>query len=447
MLRSMYSGISGVRTHQTMMDVVGNNIANVNTAGFKSSSTVFQDVLSQTMQGAGAPANGAGGTNPAQVGLGVKLGAISTNFAQGASQLTGRATDLAIQGDGFFAVQQGGENLYTRSGSFSFDANGQLVTPSGASVMGWSATAGAINPNGPLEPVRLPIGQTLPPVETGTVRLGGNLPDTAFDATKPPVQITNGVTIYDGQGTPIKLSLTFTQSADEKWLVSASALDPTGAPKDLGTPVTTSFTTDGATGVKTYTSTGGTSLTWTPSDPSATPAVEGFFNLDAITLTEAQLDGVGTFAGDVTVALGTAGEPMTQYAGSNSIAALEQDGAAIGALQSFTISPNGTVMGIFSNGMQEAVAQIAMANFANPGGLEKVGGSMYRPSPNSGLVQVGVAGDGGRGTLSGGTIEMSNVDLAQEFTNLIVAQRGFQANSRVISSSDELLQDLVNLKR
>jgi flagellar hook protein FlgE len=138
---------------------------------------------------------------------------------------------------------------------------------------------------------------------------------------------------------------------------------------------------------------------------------------------------------------------MTQYAGQSSLAALEQDGSGIGTLQSFTISPDGTVVGVFSNGMNGPVAQIALANFANPGGLEKVGGSMFRPSANSGLVQTGLAGTGGRGLLSGGTVEMSNVDLAQEFTNLIVAQRGFQANSRVISSSDELLQDLVNLKR
>jgi flagellar hook protein FlgE len=417
MLRSMYSGISGLRTHQTMMDVVGNNIANVNTAGYKSSSTVFQDVLSQTLQGAGAPANGAGGTNPAQVGLGVKLGAISTNFAQGATQLTGRATDLAIQGDGFFAVQQGGENLYTRSGSFNFDANGQLVTPSGASVLGWAAQAGVVNPNGPLEPVRLPIGQTLPPVQTGTVRLGGNIPDTTYDAAADPVSITNGVTIYDSQGAPIKLSVTYTQTADDAWSVEATAPNADGSTPDAVV--------------------GSGTLTW----DSAT----GTFAESDMTL--APTGAVGVFTEPVTVLFGTPEEPMTQYAGSNSVSALEQDGAAIGALQSFTISPNGTVMGIFSNGMQEAVAQIAMANFANPGGLEKVGGSMYRPSPNSGLVQTGIAGEGGRGTLSGGTVEMSNVDLAQEFTNLIVAQRGFQANSRVISSSDELLQDLVNLKR
>ena len=430
MLRSMYSGISGLRTHQTMMDVVGNNIANVNTAGYKGSSTVFQDVLSQTLQGASAPRAGDGGTNPAQVGLGVKLGAISTNFAQGASQATGRATDMAIQGDGFFAVQQGAETLYTRAGSFNFDANGLLVTPSGASVLGWPANGGVVNPNGPLQPVRLPIGQTLPPSQTSAVRLGGNLPASAFDPADPaatPTVISTGVTVYDAQGAPIKLSLTFTQSGTDTWTVKATApaADGSGDVEINGDP--------------------GETITWTPPDTTVMPNVPGSFDVKELSLTMPGT--VGTFGADVVVALGDDAEPMTQFAGVASAAALEQNGAAMGSLQSFTIGPDGTVMGVFSNGLREPVAQIALANFTNPGGLEKVGGSMFRESPNSGLVQVGVSGTGGRGTLAGGTVEMSNVDLAQEFTNLIVAQRGFQANSRVISSSDELLQDLVNLKR
>jgi flagellar hook protein FlgE len=417
MLRSMYSGISGLRSHQTMMDVVGNNIANVNTTGYKSSATVFQDVLSQTIQGAGTPQDGRGGTNPAQVGLGVRVAGINTNFAQGASQATGRATDLAIQGDGFFAVRQGNENVYTRSGSFNFDANGSLVTSSGAIVQGWLAQDGVVNPNGPLEDIRLPIGQTLPPQQTANVRLGGNLP-AGYDAAAPTV-VSPGITVYDAQGEPIKVSVTFTQTSDNNWNVVATAPHKDGVSPDV---VLAS-----------------TPLTWDPATAT--------FSVDDLVLPEATLDDAGTFNGPITVALGTPEEPMTQYAGQNSLAALEQDGAGIGALQSFTISPDGTVVGVFSNGQNQPVGQIALANFANPGGLEKIGNSAYRPTGNSGLVQTGVAGAGGRGVLSGGTLEMSNVDLAQEFTNLIVAQRGFQANSRIISASDELLQDLVNLKR
>ena len=415
MLRSMYSGISGLRNHQTMMDVVGNNIANVNTAGYKGSSTVFQDVLSQTLQGANAPRGAAAGTNPAQVGLGARLGGISTNWAQGATQLTGRATDLAIQGDGFFAVRQGGETLYTRAGSFNFDSNGTLVTPNGGTVLGWPAVDGVVNPNGPLAPVRLPVGQTLPPTQTEEVRLGGNLPADAEEGTT----IVNSINLFDAQGKVVPLTVTYVKDATENsWTVTGTM-----------PPLT------GTTPVNAFTQT----LAWDPDTAT--------FGSDEIVIPAASLADAGIFGNDVTVALGDGTEPMTQFAGTNSISALEQDGAAMGSLQSFSISPDGTVMGVFSNGMREPVAQIALANFANPGGLEKVGGSLYRPSANSGLVQVGISGTGGRGTLSGGTIEMSNVDLAQEFTNLIVAQRGFQANSRVISSSDELLQDLVNLKR
>ena len=417
MLRSMYSGISGLRSHQTMMDVVGNNIANVNTTGYKSSATVFQDVLSQTLQGAGAPANGRGGTNPAQVGLGVKVAGINTNFQQGASQSTGRATDLAIQGDGFFAVRQGQESIYTRSGSFNFDQSGTLVSSTGAVVQGWLARDGVVNPNGPLEDIRLPIGQTLAPEQTVNVRFGGNIPATPYDAARPVV-LNPGVTVYDAQGMPIKVSLSFTQTGDNSWDVVATAPATDGS----GDAVL-----------------GSTSINWDPELQD--------FDVDALVLDEVGLDQAGTFNGSMTLALGTLDEPLTQFAGQNSLAALEQDGSGIGTLQSFTISPDGTVVGVFSNGQNEPVGQIALANFANPGGLEKVGGSAYRPTVNSGLVQTGTAGSGGRGMLSGGTLEMSNVDLAQEFTNLIVAQRGFQANSRVISASDELLQDLVNLKR
>src|SRR6185437_8280574 len=147
MLRSLFSGISGLRAHQQMMDVTGNNIANVNTAGYKSSQSIFEDTLSQMMKSAGAPQAGNGGTNPAQVGLGVRSAGISTNFSQGATQATGKTTDLMINGDGFFVVRNGAENLYTRAGSFSFDANGSLVNPDGMTVQGWNATNGVINTN------------------------------------------------------------------------------------------------------------------------------------------------------------------------------------------------------------------------------------------------------------------------------------------------------------
>ena len=417
MLRAMYSGVSGLRSYQTMMDVVGNNISNSNTAGFKSSQTVFQDRLSQVLQGAGQPAGG-GGTNPASVGLGVRLASTPTSFVQGGLQVTGRNTDLSIQGDGFFAVNFGGETLYTRAGSFSFDSGGLLVNPQGAIVQGWLADAtGAIDSTLPVEDLRMPLGQVIDPVETDSMRLGGNLPaDTATAG-----QISSSFTVYDQQGTEYRITLTFEKTANpDEWTVTATqdgaaiTLDDGG-----GAAASITFDFDNTTGLS---------------------------NLPTFDI----IPVAGVWDGDgIIVDMGTAADPdaVTQFAGANSFSALSQDGAAVGFLQSFSISQEGLISGVFSNGKTQSLGQIALVNFNNPAGLERADGSTWRVSVNSGLPQTGVPGTGGRGLLAGGTLEMSNVDLAQEFSNLIIAQRGFQANSRIISTSDELLADLVNLKR
>jgi flagellar hook protein FlgE len=414
MLRSMFSGVTGLRSHQTMMDVIGNDIANVNTVGFKSSNVVFEDLLSQVLKGASSPANGgAGGTNPAQVGLGVKVGAITTNFNQGASQSTGRATDVSIQGDGFFVAQQGGQQLYTRAGSLSFDTAGRLVTPDGGAIQGWTADrAGNVDLNQPIAEMRMPPGQVSPPAQTHAVTLTGNLPSDAATGD----QLTCAIGVYDQEGAFNNVTFQFTKTATaNEW--SVTALDSTNTAIPGSTKV---IDFDPTTGQMTT----ATPYTFTP--PGGTWDTQG-----------------------ITVGFGTPGTPgaMVQFAGNARVAATDQDGSPIGELQSFSIAPDGLVTGVFSNGRSKVLAQLAIANFNNPAGLDKVGGTMFRGTVNSGLPQIGTAGSGGRGLLNSGTVEMSNVDLAQEFTSLIVAQRGFQANSRVITSSDELLQDLVNLKR
>jgi flagellar hook protein FlgE len=397
MLRSLFSGISGLRAHQTMLDVTSNNIANVNTAGFKSGMTVFEDTLSQLLQAAGAPAGANGGTNPAQVGLGVKVAGISTNFGQGAAQNTGKATDLMIQGDGMFMLQKDGQALYTRSGSFNFDASGKLTTPDGATVLGWGATNGVVNASAPPSAVTLPINATLPPTTTSTGTLGGNLDAAAAVGTV----VASSVIAYDPQGSAHTIGYTFTKTATDAWTMTAT---------EGATVLGTSAMTFGPTGAVT----------------SASP----------VTITETW----GAIAVDTTA--------LTQYGGVASSAVTGQGGgSAPGTLQGFSISPDGTVLGIFSNGLKQNLGQIALASFSNPGGLEKVGNTDFRTSANSGAAQIGTAGSGGRGQLASGLLEMSNVDLAQEFTNLIIAERGFQANSRVITTSDEILQDLVQLKR
>ncbi|HEV7535174.1 MAG TPA: flagellar hook protein FlgE, partial [Acidimicrobiia bacterium] len=403
-----------------------------NTVGYKSASVVFQDLLSQTIRGAGVPdgaAGGAGGTNPAQVGLGVTIAGISNNFTQGASQLTGRSTDLSIQGDGFFVVRNNSQQLFTRAGSLNFDALGRLVTADGSILQGWAADAnGAINNNAAVTDLSMPLGQSTVPQVTGNIRLGGNLPADAAVGTS----IVTSLTTYDVQGSPVDSTFTFAKTAADTWTVTATMPDKNG-----GSPVTV----------------GSATLNW---DSTANPPA--FSPAPALTLTPtvppavppAVQQSTGAWGGSsITVDFGATGDAtsLRQFAGQSSVAALSQDGSALGTLQSFTIGSDGIVTGVFSNGRTRPIGQIALASFSNPSGLEKTGSSLYRASVNSGLPQVGQAGGGGRGTLSGSTLEMSNVDLAQEFTNLIIAQRGFQANSRVITASDELLQDLVNLKR
>jgi len=403
MLRSMFSAISGLRAHQTKMDVVGNNIANVNTVGYKSQTTVFEDTLSQLLRNGSAPQNGTAGSNPAQVGLGVKLAGISTNWTQGSTQNTGRSTDFMISGDGFFMTKAGSENLYTRAGSFDFDGVGNLVTPDGGILQGWLAdpVTGQINNNGPVTDMAIPYGQVLAPVATTNGAAAGNLSADALVGDSVETQIT----MFDKLGNPHDVSYIFTKTAANKWNVDV---------KDGGTSVLTAPV----------------SLDWTASNGlTPTPAT--------VSTTSASW---GTVAIDLS--------KVTQYGGKASVTPTTPVGAgsALGTLESFALSNDGTVTGVYSNGLRKPLGQLALATFANPSGLTKAGNSSYRVGDNSGNALVGTAGTGGRGTLTAGALEMSNVDLSEEFTGLIVAQRGFQANSKVITTSDEILQTLVNMK-
>ncbi len=411
MLRSMFSAISGLRAHQTKMDVTGNNIANVNTVGYKSSTTVFQDTLSQVVRAGGAPAADRGGTNPAQIGLGVKVAAITTNWTQGATQSTGRSTDFMIEGDGFFVTRSGTEQLYTRAGSFDFDGAGKLVTPDGSVLQGWMATAaGAINTNGPIGDLSVPYGQIVSPRASTGGSLLGNLPADAANGTT----VQTAITMYDSLGNAQDVTYSLTKVGANDWDLDVIA--------NGITLINDAAVTYDTTGVMTA-----------PAAPFTLSANPNTVNATAFP----------SWNSAVTFDL----SGVTQFGGSSTVTAPEQDGYAQGSLQSFQLGNDGTIMGVYSNGLRQPLGKLALASFNNPGGLEKAGSSTFRVGDNSGVAMVGEAGAGGRGVLNSGALEMSNVDLAEEFTGLIVAQRGFQANSRVITSSDEILQDLVNLKR
>ncbi|HET6532047.1 MAG TPA: flagellar hook protein FlgE [Actinoplanes sp.] len=408
MLRSLFSGISGLRAHQQMMDVTGNNIANVNTTGYKSSQTVFQDTLSQMVNAAGAPQNQSGGTNPAQVGLGVRLASINANFGQGAAQTTGKSSDMMIQGDGFFVVKSGGESLYTRAGSFTFDANGSLTTPTGQIVQGWGAdNDGIVNTAGVPGDIRLPIGISLKPEPTTTFTLTGNLsfeaPANATSTKTIPISVIDA----NGISSTLQVQMIKTGTPGTPWQLSVP--DPAD-----------------------------------PTDPTRNQTYDIPF--DAGRAVGEEVDGEPTdfvtlhgFRIDI--------KDITHYAGNTEARVSNSDGSGAGILSSYTVSNTGQIVGVFSNGLKQTLGQLALANFNNVNGLEKIGDSMFRSTVNSGLAQVAAAGSAGLGLITSGALEMSNVDLAQEFTNLVIAQRGFQANSRIITTSDEILQELVNLKR
>jgi flagellar hook protein FlgE len=408
MMRSMFSGISGLRSHQTMMDVVGNNIANVNTAGYKASVVTFQETLTQTLRGPAAGGDTDGGSNPVQIGLGTRVATIDGVFTQGASQVTGRNTDLAIQGDGFFILEGAGTRTYTRAGNFSFDSAGNLTAPGGARVMGWLADAGgAIDMAQPLTAVQLPLTQVIDPIVTTSVSLGGNLPAGAAIGDA----VVTTINVYDSLGNAHELLMTYTKTGANAWTASAE-ID--------GVAATLS----------------NTAITF---DTAGALTSAGQITLSGITPT-----GAAPLSFDIDMATDA---PLVQYGGSSTMAAFAQDGNEIGFMRSFVIGDDGIIVGQFSNGWTKVLGTIATASFTNPAGLMRAGESRFAESINSGQALIGTPGSGNRGMLSAGTLEMSNVDLAAEFTNMIIAQRGFQANSRVITASDEILSDLVNLKR
>lgn len=408
MMQSMYSGISGLQNFQNQMDVVGNNIANVNTVGFKAQRADFATLFSQTLAGASSPTATQGGTNPVQVGLGVTLAGTGTNMTQGSLQETGQPTDVGIQGQGFFIVQTGQGQAFTRAGNFSVDAKGQLTTPAGALVQGWQASSAGTLPTqdaAHLTGITIPQGATSPATATANVAFGGNL--QAGTATTSPY--VTEVDVYDSLGNLIPVTVTFTPSGTNAW--SWKATVPASGTSTTPTTVGTGSLSFTASGQINTTSTSGT-LSITPTDGASALSIKVDFS------------------------------QLTQFASASTASENSVDGNAAGTLQTYAIDPAGAVTGVFSNGQRQLLGQIALAGFENPLGLQSSGANLYTVSNNSGSPQVGVAGTGKLGSLAPGTLEMSNVDLSQEFTNMITAERAFQANAQVITISDTMLQSL-----
>lgn len=405
---AIFTGVAGLQAYQRAVDVIANNVANVSTVGFKSGRVSFAEALAQTLR-AGSEA----GTNPMQIGLGVSLGSIENLMTQGNLKSTGRPTDVAILGDGFFVLSDGSEMSFTRAGVFQLDGRNRLVAASnGMAVLGWMAdpSTGEIDTTTSLDTsaaITVPIGTRLAARQTSSIVYQGNL-NVGQDPAQP---VETSLTIYDSLGVSHQITITFTKSDvnPNEWNWAVSSDD--GTCPDTGT---IQFTEQGEC-------TDGTiDFTLTLSDPNGAVA-------DI------------PMSADLTT--------VTQLAGETTAQAVSQDGLAVGSLQSFAIDETGVVTGIYSNGMSQRLAQIALAGFTNPAGLTKLGSGLYSPSANSGKPIIKPPNVGANGTLAAGFLEMSNVDLAQEFANLIVTQRAFQANSRVVTTADEMLQDVLTLKR
>lgn len=441
MMRSLFAGVSGLQNHQTRMDVVGNNISNVNTYGFKKGRVTFKDMISQSLSGAAKPQEDRGGINPQQVGLGMQVATIDTIHTQGALQVTGVNTDLAIQGEGFFIEKKGNSSYYTRNGAFSIDKNGYLVNPSnGYKVQGWNAVVNPetgmmeLNTAAGVEDLIIPVGSKDPARATQNTKFFCNLQKNS-DTHQADL------TIYDSTGIPRQLRATFNRTDVNRWdmvieipeategSVSVSAGDPVENGgnntfqlvfNDAGSLISVS---DG-----TNTQTEGVLM---PNVSFTYTGTDGEVN-QTINLTMGE---VGLFNG------------ITQFESPSTTKAIEQDGYTMGMLEGFSFDDSGQITGVFTNGNRKTLGQVALAKFANAGGLEKAGDTLFVESNNSGAANIGVAAAEGRGSIKAGTLEMSNVDLSEQFTDMIVTQRGFQANARTITTADQLLQEVIALKR
>jgi flagellar hook protein FlgE len=423
----MYAGVSGMKAHMDKMDVVSNNISNVNTVGFKNSRATFKTMFSQMIQGASAPQGGRGGTNPQQIGLGATLGSIDKDMGQGSLQSTGRNSDLAIEGDGFFVVSDGTNQRYTKAGSLSKDENGYLVnSATGYRIKGWQADGnGDINTNGELE--NLTLKESMPAKATTEVSYAGNLDANTSNGDSWNTSFES----YDSQGGLHKVDLGFTKNAANTWDYEVTHIeDEQGDIEyDLASG-THAADVDNTSGTIAFDGSG-------EYDPTNSN-IPGNLEFDP------QYDNDGA---ESPVSIDLDFSDMTQNYRGMTADRDTVNGYKAGSLVDYNFDNTGTITGEYDNGKRQTIGQLAVADFNNPGGLATEGETLFRTSNNSGDANIGAPGSGGLGGIKAGALEMSNVDLAQQFTEMITAQRGFQSKSKIISTSDEMLQTLVNLKR
>ncbi|HKU66626.1 MAG TPA: flagellar hook protein FlgE [Candidatus Baltobacteraceae bacterium] len=469
---ALFTGISGLNAYQSQIDMISNNIANVGTIGFKGQRMTFADLFYQSQGFASGPTQTNGGVNPMETGLGVKVNTIDTNFSQGGLQTTGINTDLALNGDGFFILRNvngTGQPLYTRDGAFSLNSNGVLYDPAtGLAVQGFMANSnGTVTASGSPATITIPLGLQMQATGTGGINavklgpsndqvfdmsFGGSLDQTQYSVAAnggAPAAKTLTTTVYDSLGNAHQATIAFVPDAATP--LPATVNNSAGNAVAPGTrwKYTVTFadgsTTSSSTGEVFFDQNGqfintSSSATGTPvhSIGGAPSAAAG----DALVVS-------GWPAGNNAVAPQTIGldfANMASLAGTPTANVLAQNGYAAGTLSNITVGQDGSVTGSFTNGQQKTLAQVAVATFQNEGGLHRTGGNAFEQTANSGLAQIGTANSGRYGAIISGSLEQSNVSLADEFTKMIVAQRAFEANTRGISTADQNLMTVLNIR-
>jgi len=425
MFTSFSAALTGLAANEVGVDAVGTNLANLNTTGYKASVVSFYDLVAQSL----------GLGNGSSVGLGTGKPRVKHEFTQGAIQTTSGALDGAIQGDGFFVVRDpsSGAVNYTRAGNFKVDASGNLMTATGERVQGWVMSNGVLNTNGTIGDIVVPSGTLRAPLPTANMSFDINL-DAAATVGAAAGTFSTPIEVVDSLGVSHVLTVTFTKSAANKWDYAVTIPGAEVGAGTAGTP----FPIPAASGTLTF---GPNGILTTPAPPP--PATSGVVPIAIAGLKDGAADLNVTWSLYTPDLTGR----VTQFAQQTAVSAEAQDGIAAAQLTHVSLSDGGEIIAQFSNGKQVAVAQLALASIRNPSSLVSIGGNNYRTGVGSATPVVGLASTGGRGAIIGQSLEGSNVDIANEFTKLIIFQRSYSANARVITTTDEISQETINLKR
>lgn len=401
--------LSGLQADSVALSTIGNNLANLNTTAYKKQDVNFSDMFYQSIGTSGSSA-------PLQVGIGTRVSSVSSDFSQGNLSSTGVSSDMAINGNGFFVVRQSGTNQLTRSGDFQLSPAGDLITNDGYAVMGYAAVNGVVDTNAPLVPMNVPTAKTQLAHATTEFSFTTSLNSSAAVGSS----YTSSTAMYDSQGSAHTVSVKFTKTASNEWSY------------DVEMPSGDAATTSNNTGT----------LQFNADGTLASPAG------DVTGITFAGLaDGSSDLSMNWSLRDGSGNSLVTQSAGVSSTNASSQDGYASGMYKSFAVDANGVMTATYTNGGTEVLGQIAIATVTSPESLGRLGGNLYGTNKASGAMDIGVAGAGGRGSITGSTLEQSNVDISTEFANLIVAQRSFEANSKTVTAFDTITQDTINMIR